>query len=273
MTATRHADHEPGALVSGDAIAIGRRFEGKVAFVTGGASGLGRAAALRFAREGARVVVADLDRRGADAVASSLPDAIAVEVDTALTAAVDRSFEVALDAYGQIDVVFNNAGIVGPQMPLHETTDEAWHQVMAVNAEGAFHVLRRGIKAMLAGHGGAIVNTSSSTGLAGKPNMTPYSFSKAGLVGLTRAAAIEYAAHGIRVNAIAPTAVMTDLVAGHIARAPDPEAMRRLLETQTPIPGMPTPEDVAAVVAFLASEDACWITGHTLPIDGGFHAR
>ena len=103
--------------------------------------------------------------------------------------------------------------------------------------------------------------------------MTPYSFSKAGLVGLTRAAAIEYAAHGIRVNAIAPTAVMTDLVAGHIARAPDPEAMRRLLETQTPIPGMPTPEDVAAVVAFLASDDARWITGHTLPIDGGFHAQ
>jgi NAD(P)-dependent dehydrogenase (short-subunit alcohol dehydrogenase family) len=233
--------------------AIGRRFEGRVAFVTGGASGLGRAAAERFAREGARVVVADLDRSGADAV--------------------DRSFEVALDAFGQIDVIFNNAGIVGPQLPLHETTDDAWRRVMAVNADGAFHVLRRGLAAMLAGGGGAIVNTSSSTGLAGKPNMTPYSFSKAGLVGLTRAAAIEYAAHGIRVNAVAPTAVMTELVAGHIARAADPDAMRRLLETQTPLPGMPTPEDVAAVVAFLASDDARWITGHTLPIDGGFHAQ
>jgi NAD(P)-dependent dehydrogenase (short-subunit alcohol dehydrogenase family) len=126
---------------------------------------------------------------------------------------------------------------------------------------------------MLEGRGGAIVNTSSSTGLAGKPNMTPYSFSKAGLVGLTRAAAIEYAQHGIRVNAVAPIAVMTEMVAGHIARAPDPDAMRRLLESQAPIPGMPTPEDVAAVVAFLASDDARWITGHTLPIDGGFHAR
>jgi NAD(P)-dependent dehydrogenase (short-subunit alcohol dehydrogenase family) len=170
-------------------------------------------------------------------------------------------------------VIFNNAGIVGPQTPLHETTDEAWRQVMGVNADGAFHVLRRGLQAMLGGRGGAIVNTSSSTGLVGKPNMTPYSFSKAGLVGMTRAAAIEYADRGIRVNAIAPTAVMTALVAGHIARAPDPEAMRRLLETQTPIPGMPTPEDVAAVVAFLASDDARWITGHTLPIDGGFHAQ
>jgi NAD(P)-dependent dehydrogenase (short-subunit alcohol dehydrogenase family) len=185
---------------------------------------------------------------------------------------VTRAFALALDAYGYIDVLFNNAGVVGPQMPLHETTDQAWRQVMAVNADGAFHVLREGLKAMVEGRGGAIVNTSSSTGLAGKPNMTPYSFSKAGLVGLTRAAAIEYAEQGIRVNAIAPTAVMTDLVAGHIARAPDPEAMRRLLESQTPMPGMPTPEDVAAVVAFLASDDARWITGHTLPIDGGFHA-
>jgi NAD(P)-dependent dehydrogenase (short-subunit alcohol dehydrogenase family) len=253
--------------------ATGRRFEGKVAFVTGGASGLGRAAAQRFAREGARVVVADLDGGGAEAVAAALPDAMAVRVDTADGAAVDRSFEAALDAFGAIDALFNNAGIVGEQMPLHSTTDEAWRRVMAVNGDGAFHVLRAGVRAMLAGRGGAIVNTSSSTGLAGKPNMTPYTFSKAGLVGLTRAAAIEYAAHGIRVNAVAPTAVMTELVAGHIARAPDPDAMRRLLETQTPIPGMPTPEDVAAVVAFLASDDARWITGHTLPIDGGFHAK
>jgi NAD(P)-dependent dehydrogenase (short-subunit alcohol dehydrogenase family) len=256
------------------AITTGRRFVGKVAFVTGGASGLGRAAAERFANEGARVVVADLDHTKASAVAAGLSeDAIAVAVDTSDPAAVKRSFDEALDAYGQIDAIFNNAGIVGQQTPLHETTDESWRDVMGVNATGAFHVLRAGIRAMLAGTGGAIVNTSSSTGLAGKPNMTPYTFSKAGLVGLTRAAAIEYAARGIRVNAIAPTAVMTELVAGHIARAPDPEAMRRLLETQTPIPGMPTPEDVAAVVAFLASDDARWITGHTLPIDGGFHAQ
>ena len=252
---------------------ISQRFEGKVAFVTGGASGLGRAAAERFAREGARVVVADIDRGGAEAVAANLPGAAAVEVDTSDADAVDEAFEVALGTFGHIDVLFNNAGIVGPQMPLHATTDAAWRRVMAVNADGAFHVLRRGITAMLAGRGGAIVNTSSSTGLAGKPNMTAYTFSKAGLVGLTRAAAIEYAEHGIRVNAVAPTAVMTELIAGHIARAPDPDAMRRLLETQTPIPGMPTPEDVAAVVAFLASDDARWITGHTLPIDGGFHAR
>jgi NAD(P)-dependent dehydrogenase (short-subunit alcohol dehydrogenase family) len=244
-----------------------------VAFVTGAASGLGRAAAERFGQEGARVVVADIDRPGAEAFAATLPEARAVQVDTSNANAVERAFQVALDAYGRVDVLFNNAGIVGAQTPLHETTDQSWRQVMAVNADGAFHVLRQGIRAMLAGGGGAIVNTSSSTGLAGKPNMTPYSFSKAGLVGLTRAAAIEYAERGIRVNAVAPIAVMTEMVAAHIARAPDPVAMRRLLESQAPIPGMPTPEDVAAVVAFLASDEARWITGHTLPIDGGFHAR
>jgi NAD(P)-dependent dehydrogenase (short-subunit alcohol dehydrogenase family) len=252
---------------------VDRRFEGRVTFVTGGAAGLGRATAERFAREGAKVVVADLDLAGAETVASALPDAMAVEVDTADAAAVDRSFELAVEAYGRIDVIFNNAGIVGPHLPLHETSDSAWRRVMAVNADGAFHVLRRGLAAMVAGGGGAVVNTASSTGLGGKPNLTPYTFSKAGLVGLTRAAAVEYAAHGIRVNAVAPTAVMTDMVAGHISRAPDQEAMRRLIESQTPIPGLPVPEDVAAAVAFLASDDARWITGHTLPIDGGYHAR
>ena len=240
--------------------------------MTGAAAGLGRAAAERFAAEGASVVVADLDATGAAAVAAGLPAALPVEVDTADGEAVEDAFRQALDAYGRVDVIFNNAGIVGAPTPLHETGDDTWRRVMAVNADGAFHVLRSGIRVMLAGSGGAIVNMASSTGLSGKPDLTPYTFSKAGLIGLTRAAAVEYAERGIRVNAVAPTAVMTSLVAGHISRAADPEAMRRLVESQTPIPGMPRPEDVAAAVAFLASDDARWITGHTLPVDGGFHA-
>ena len=252
---------------------VAPRFVGKVTFVTGGAAGLGKATAERFAREGASVVVADIDVDRAESVASGLSDALAIRVDTSDPASVDRSFAQALDAFGGIDAIFNNAGTVGEQTPLHETTDDTWRRVMAVNADGAFYVLRRGLAAMLEGRGGAIVNTSSSTGLGGKPNLTPYTFSKAGLIGLTRAAAIEYAARGIRVNAIAPTAVMTELVLGHIGRAPDPQAMRRLLENQTPMPGLPVAEDVAAVVAFLCSDDARWITGHTLPIDGGYHAQ
>ena len=250
-----------------------QRFAGKVAFVTGGGSGLGRAAAERFAAEGASIVIADIDEAAARDVAESLPSALAVRVDTSKVEEVERSFVTALATFGRVDAIFNNAGIVGEQLPLHQMTDDSWQRVMAVNASGAFYVLRRGIAALLEGSGGAVVNTSSSSGLAGKPNLTPYTFSKAGIVGLTRSAAVEYAAQGIRVNAVAPTAVLTPMVEAHIARAPDPAAMRHLLEHQTPIPGIPLPEDVAAVVAFLASDEARWITGLTVPVDGGFHAQ
>lgn len=249
------------------------RFPEKVAMVTGAASGLGRGVAERLASEGARIVVADIDARGAGELAETLPDALAVILDTADSASVERAFDTAVRRYGRIDVLINNAGVVGPQQPLHETGDGVWRKVMSVNSDGAFYVLRRGIAAMLGSGGGAIVNMASSTALAGKPNLSPYTFSKAGLVGLTRAAAIEYAERGIRVNAVAPTSVMTPLVASFIASADDPEEADARIRSQTPIPGLPEPADVAAAVAFLASDDARWITGHVLPVDGGFHAR
>jgi NAD(P)-dependent dehydrogenase (short-subunit alcohol dehydrogenase family) len=249
------------------------RFDGKVAFVTGGASGLGEAGARRFADEGAKVVVADIDREGAERVAASLPDAMAVAVDTSSSSSVADGIAAAVERYGRVDVIFNNAGIAGKQQPLHEMEDENWQAVMGVNADGVFHVLKHGIAAMLRTGGGAVVNMSSTAGIAAQVNISPYTFAKAGVVGLTQSAAIEYAAHGIRVNAVAPTAVRTELVRQHIERAPDPEQMRNLLETFNPMPGMPDPEDVASVVAFLASDDARWVTGVTVPIDGGYCAR
>ena len=175
----------------------------------------------------------------------------------------------AIDRYGRIDVVFNNAGIESEQQPLHEMSIENWDRVTRVNGSGAFHVLKYGIAALLESGGGSVVNMASETALSGHPNLSPYTFAKAGLVGLTRSAAIEYADRGIRVNAVAPTAVMTPLVRRHIEQAPDPAAMRALVEGLNPMPGIPEPSDVAGVVAFLASDDARWITGVTIPIDGG----
>lgn len=249
------------------------RFENKVLFVTGGASGLGAATARRFADEGAKVAIADINEEAGREYAGSLPDAVALAVDTADPASVARAIQSAVAHYGQIDVIFNNAGIEGEQAGLHEMTVDNWNRVTSVNGDGVFYVLKYGIEAMLETGGGAVINTSSTAGLTAQDNISPYTFTKAGIVGLTRSAAVEYAARGIRVNAIAPTVVMTPLVRRFIENAADPVEMLRRMESFNPMPGIVQPEDVAALVAFLASDDARWITGVTIPIDGGYCAR
>jgi NAD(P)-dependent dehydrogenase (short-subunit alcohol dehydrogenase family) len=249
------------------------RFEGKVAFVTGGASGLGAAAAQRFSDEGAQVAVADIDGAAAEKLAASLRDGYAVQLDTSEAESVARGVADAVEHFGRLDVVFNNAGITGAQQILHELDVEDWHRVRAVNGDGIFYVMKYAIEAMLRTGGGSIVNTSSTAGLTGQLNISAYTFAKAGIIGLTRSAAIEYAKQNIRVNAIAPTVVWTPLVQRFAESAPDPVAMRALMENYNPTPGIPTAEDVAALVAFLASDEARWITGHTVPIDGGYVAQ
>lgn len=250
-----------------------RRFTDKVAFVTGGASGIGEGAALRFDEEGARVAVADIDFEAAQAVAKKLRDGLAVEMDAADAASVERAVAATVEHFGRIDVVFNNAGIAGEQQILHEMEVANWDHVRAVNGDGIFYVLKYAIAAMLKSGGGAIVNTSSTAGLTGQLNISPYTFAKAGIIGLTRSAAIEYAARNIRINAVAPTVVHTPLVEKFAKSAPDPDAMWAAMQAFNPMPGMPVPADVAAVVAFLASDEARWITGHTVPIDGGYCAQ
>ena len=249
------------------------RFEGKVAFVTGGGSGLGAAAAQRFSDEGAQVVVADIDAAAAEKVAASLRDGYAVQLDASDAQSVARGVADAVEHFGRLDVVFNNAGITGAQQILHELDVADWDRVRAVNGDGIFYVMKYTIEAMLRSGGGSIVNTSSTAGLTGQLNISAYTFAKAGIVGLTRSAAIEYAKQNIRVNAIAPTVVWTPLVQRFAESAPDPAAMRALMENYNPMPGIPTAEDVAALVAFLASDEARWITGHTVPIDGGYVAQ
>src|SRR5580698_11314198 len=161
------------------------RFAGKVAFVTGGASGLGAAAATRFADEGAKVVVADIDEDGARRLADRLPDGFAVRVDTADPESVEAAVRRAVEHYGRIDVVFNNAGIAGAQYPLHELPVDDWRKVRGINGDGMFYVMKYCIAEMLKTGGGSIVNTSSTAGLTGQVNMSPYTFAKAGLIGHT----------------------------------------------------------------------------------------
>ncbi|MNR75237.1 Levodione reductase [compost metagenome] len=250
-----------------------KRFEGKVAYVTGGASGLGAATAKRLAEEGAAVVVADVNEEGAKALAATLPDALALRVDTGDAEAVERSIAAAVERYGKIDLIFNNAGISGEQLRIHESSVENWQRVTRINGDGVFYVLKYGIAAMLKTGGGAIVNTSSTNGLIGIPNIPPYTFTKWGVIGITKSAAIEYAKDGIRVNAVAPTVVRTPLVEQFIKDAADPAQMAAVMENFNPMPGMPEPRDVAAAVTFLLSDEARFITGHVIPIDGGYTAQ
>jgi NAD(P)-dependent dehydrogenase (short-subunit alcohol dehydrogenase family) len=254
-------------------IAKGARFEGKVLFVTGGGSGLGEATARRFAAEGAAIAVVDLDGPNAERVAAELPNAIALTVDVRDEEAVAAAIATAEERLGGIDVVFDNAGIDGLQQPVHETELSNWEAVRGVNGDGMFIVLKHGIDALLRRGGGSVVITSSASALRARPRISAYTFAKAGIVGLVRSAAVEYADRNIRVNAVAPSAIYTPLVERFIERSQDPTATRERMETQNPIQGTPTPADVAAAVAFLASEDAAWITGHTLPIDGGATIR
>lgn len=249
------------------------RLNNKVAIVTGGASGLGNAIATRFSKEGAKVVIADISKKKGEKAAAELEDALFVEVDVTQAESVEALVKKATDHYGRLDIMVNNAGIDGEQAPTAESTLENWHNVMSINMDGAFYGMKYGIAAMLESGGGVVVNMSSTAGLVGFPNIPPYSASKGGVIQLTKAAAIEYADQGVRCNAICPTGILTDLVENFIANSKDPEAQRKQFTTMNPIPGAPEPVDVANAALFLASDEARFITGVALPVDGGLTAQ
>ena len=248
------------------------RFQDKVAFVTGGASGLGEATARRFAAEGARLVIADINAEGAQRVAGELPDALAVTVDTGDAAAVEQGIADAVQRYGR--------RVILQQRRHRRPAAAAARDGRGELAEGPADQRRRGLPRAQVRHRGDAARWRGRDRQhlvhhrpGGAENISPYTFTKAGIVGLTRSAAVEYAARNIRVNAVAPTVVMTPLVQHFIDSAPDPAEMRARMESFNPKPGIPTPDDVAGVVLFLCSDDATWITGHTVPIDGGYVAR
>jgi 3alpha(or 20beta)-hydroxysteroid dehydrogenase len=245
-----------------------RRFTGKVVLITGGAGGIGRAAAVRFASEGARVVLVDLAAaelaESVAAVEKVDGEVLAVEADVTRFADVERYTDAAIARFGAIDVFFNNAGVLGAVKPLVDYPEEAFDRVIAVNVKAVWLGMKAVAPRMRAAHGGAIVNTASIAGLRGSPNIIAYTASKHAVVGMTRAASLELARHGIRVNAVCPAPIETPM-----ARQLETEVRRERLTATIPMRRYGTPEEVAALVAFLASADAAYITGAIYAVDGG----
>lgn len=246
------------------------RLANKTAVITGAGGGIGRATALRFVQEGARVIIADYAEASLAATKEMIVEqggeAVAVVTDVTNESDVEKMIQAAISHYGRLDILFNNAGIGSPQKKLADLSLEEWQKVIDVNLGGVFLGMKYALPFMVEQGGGAIVNTASMFGFYGGSHVSPYNASKGGVVMATRAAAVDYAPFNIRVNAVAPGLIDTGMVANWKEQAPklwDSIVKNHLLKR----PGKP--EEVANGVLFLASDEASFITGTTLFIDGG----
>jgi NAD(P)-dependent dehydrogenase (short-subunit alcohol dehydrogenase family) len=245
-------------------------FAGKVAFVTGGGTGIGRAAATAFAQEGASVAVVGHIREHVEEAARAIEQqggrALAITCDVSRADDVKAAIERTIDAFGRLDFAFNNAGVEQPLTPLHEIADEDWERLIAVDLAGVFHCMKHQIPVMLKQGSGVIVNTSSGAGVKGIAGQAAYCAAKWGLIGLSKAAALDYARAGIRVNVIAPGYVDTPMMERFTGGTPEGRAK---VNEEEPVGRPASPEEIAAAVLWLCSEQAAFVVGHALVMDGG----
>src|SRR5438552_3505380 len=245
-------------------------FTGRVAFVTGAANGIGRATALAFAREAANVVVADVSEEGNQETSRMIEElggrALAVRCDVSRPEDVKAALDKALEAFGRLDFAFNNAGVEQPITAAAEITEEEWNRIIRINLSGVFLCMKYEIPLMLKQGGGAIVNTSSGAGIIGIKGSPAYTAAKHGVIGLARAAALDYAAQNIRVNAVCPGYIDTAMMGRFTGGTPEGRAK---VIAEEPVGRMGKPEEIAAAVLWLCSDAAAFMVGHAMVIDGG----
>ncbi|MBW4463444.1 MAG: SDR family oxidoreductase [Nodosilinea sp. WJT8-NPBG4] len=248
-----------------------QNFTGKVAFVTGAASGIGRATALAFAREGAHVAIADISEPGNQETARMIEDlggrAIAIKCDVTRSEDVKAALDKTVEAFGQLDFAFNNAGIEPRKAaPTAEYDEEEWNRIIDINLRGVFLCMKQEIPLILKQGSGAIVNTSSGAGIIGIKGSPAYTAAKHGVLGLTKAATLDYAAQNIRINAVCPGYIDTPMMGRFTG---DTDEGRAKVIAEEPVGRMGTPEEIAAAVLWLCSDAAAFMIGHAMVIDGG----
>jgi NAD(P)-dependent dehydrogenase (short-subunit alcohol dehydrogenase family) len=246
-------------------------FRDKVAIVTGGASGMGAATARLLASRGASVVVVDRNEAGARSVADEIGGR-ASPGDVSSSAFCDEVVADAVAEYGRVDIVVNAAGVI-VRAPAHETTDEEWRRIFSVNVDGVFYMCRAAARVMVAEGSGSIVNFGSIWGDVGSGGHAAYAATKGAVHQLTRSMALQHARDGVRVNAVAPGEIRTPMLASERAHPPSEEDLQRLADETVPVGRLGDPDEVAAVVAFLASDEASYMTGSVVVVDAGYTAQ